>query len=119
MKVRSGDGSDFQLTRGMINSNSLTHKEFIMWLRGFLDGVGDRQLSHKETDNIRDMMKRVVEKNEHTPSSEPIEPLSWPSYPFPVVPYYPCPIEPYYVGDPPPETDWFKITCDNTLGGTK
>ncbi len=81
----------------------MTSKEFVIWLRGFTEGVHEFAITPKQWDYLKEKLAEVKDDNTlspfpfGTPNTAPIMPL----------PHYPNPLENPY-----------KITCSSGSFGT-
>ena len=94
----------------------MTSKEFVIWLKGFTEGVHEYNITPKQWDLLKERLEEVKDDVSlspfpfGTPNTTPIVPL--PHYPNPLDnPYRPL-IDPYDPFNP------FRITCDLTGSGT-
>jgi hypothetical protein len=89
----------------------MTSKEFVLWLKGFTDGVHEYNISPKQWDTLKDKLAEV--------SDEPIGfPFGTPNtQPFPTWqhPHYVDPYNPYKITCQQPDTNGTTITT--TPGG--
>jgi len=75
----------------------MTSKEFILWLKGFTEGVHEYNVTPKQWDIVKDKLEKV--KDEPTPSFPTFTPQPAPIQTLPFIqPYNPNP---------------YKVTCEN------
>ena len=90
----------------------MTSKEFVIWLKGFTEGVHEFNVTPKQWDYLKEKLAEVTDDNLPTfPFGVPNTTPMWqhPHYPTPIgVPYTPQP-DPY---------NPFKITCSSGSFGT-
>lgn len=90
----------------------MNEKEFINWLGGFLDAVGNDALTAEQTKKIKEKMETVVSKNSPVPYIP-----TYPEYPtYPVYPTYPS------IGTKPlpkPLELWWQTTTTSNHTNTK
>jgi len=98
----------------------MTSKEFVLWLKGFTEGVHEFNITPKQWDLLKDKLAEVKDDNTSSPfpfgvpNTAPIQTL-----PF-IQPYNPNPYKPYevYCGETPSNDpyDRFKTWCGDTNG---
>jgi hypothetical protein len=92
----------------------MTSKEFVLWLKGFTDGVHEFNITPKQWDTLKDKLKEVSDEPIGfpfgVPNTAPIQTLPHIT-PSPTNPYRPYEI---YCGD----TNGTKITTTPNVGGS-
>ena len=83
----------------------MTSKEFVLWLKGFTDGVHEFNITPKQWDTLKDKLAEV--KDDSTLSSFPFGTPN--TAPIQTLPF----IQPYDPYNP------YKITCTPDTNGTK
>lgn len=68
----------------------MTSQEFVIWLRGFTEGVHEYNITPKQWDYLKDKLKEVEDQVQHTV----YQPYLQPTNPHKL-------INPYYIGDVP------------------
>ena len=82
----------------------MTSKEFVIWLKGFTEGVHDFNVTPKQWDLLKERLEEVSDEEDFVETPGMFEVHRQPPYsPYP--PYY----DPY---------NPFKVTCDITGSGT-
>lgn len=83
----------------------MTKHDFILWLKGFMDGTNKHQPTPKQWEQIREKLDEVE-----------MEELTWPETTNPPSPFS-APFQPYINPYTSPSTDPYKVTCDGTSTG--
>lgn len=78
----------------------MTSQEFVIWLKGFTEGVHEFNVSPKQWDLLKERLAEVNDNTSKTVSGTSTTRIS------PIMPL------PYY---PDPTTNPFKVTCDGTV----
>lgn len=88
----------------------MSEKEFLNWLMGFLDAIGDDSLTLEQTKKIKEKMETVVSKSNPIPYIP-----TYPEYPiYPVYPTYPTYPSTGTKPLPKPVEFWWGITSNHT-----
>ena len=85
----------------------MTSKEFVLWLKGFTEGVHEYNITPKQWDLLKEKLEQVSDEN---PIGTPIGQGGWGTpniTPIMPLPYYPNPLD-----------NPFKVTCSSGSFGT-
>lgn len=97
----------------------MTSKEFVLWLKGFTEGVHEYNITPKQWDLLKEKLEEVDDdKFVETPGMFQVHPQKpYPGVPIGVPNITPAPIMPlpYY---PNPLDNPFKVTCSSGSFGT-
>ena len=81
----------------------MTSQEFVLWLKGFSEGVHEYNITPKQWDIVKDKLAKVEDKT-----------LILESPSFPIYPKQPITTHPHYIGDTPISTPFGSTTSTGT-----
>lgn len=93
----------------------MTSKEFVLWLKGFTQGVHEFNITPKQWDLLKDKLAEVKDDQIGTPIGPGIGVPN--THPFPTWQEPHRTINPYYIGDNPVINQPFISTTPNGTGG--